>query len=201
MKARLSGQERRRQIIEAAADLFSRKGFRGTTTRQVAEAVGVCEATLFKHFATKEELYAAIIEAKAQTQEILTGAVPAARAGDDAGVLRTLAREMIARVKADPTLMRLLFFSALEGHVLSDMFFRSRFQQVEDFLSRYLGERMAAGAFRTVDPIQATWNFIGMVAYHLLLRELFGRKGPAHLTTERAVEEMVSVFLQGVRRP
>jgi hypothetical protein len=35
----------------------------------------------------------------------------------------TLAREMIARTQADPTLMGLLFFSALEGHFLSDMFF------------------------------------------------------------------------------
>ena len=200
MGMRLSGVERRRQIIEAAADLFSRKGFGGTTTRQVAEAVGVSETTIFKHFATKEELYAAIIEVKSKTQEIVGTAIPAATRQDDAGVLRTLARAMIARTQADPTLMRLLFFSALEGHALSDMFFRSRVQQVDDFLSRYIADRVAAGAFRPVDPVQAAWNFIGMVAYHLLLRELFGQKPPPHLTTERAVEEMVALFLQGVRR-
>jgi TetR/AcrR family transcriptional regulator len=60
-RVRVSGEERRRQIIEAATTLFSRKGFRGTTTREIARAVGVSEAMLFKHFATKEELYAAII--------------------------------------------------------------------------------------------------------------------------------------------
>ncbi len=199
MTVRLSGTERRRQIIEAAADLFSRKGFRGTTTREVSEAAGVSEATVFKHFATKEELYAAIIEAKSQTQQILTTAMRAATEANDAEVLRTLAREMIARTQADPTLMRLLFFSALEGHALSDMFFRSRVQQLDDFLSSFIADRVATGAFRPVDPMQATWNFIGMIAYHLLLRELFGQKPPAHLTTERAVEEMVALFLHGVR--
>jgi TetR/AcrR family transcriptional regulator len=201
VRSRLPGAERRRQIIEAAAALFSRKGFSGTTTRQVAEAVGVSETTIFKHFATKEELYAAILEIKTHTQEILGSVTPVASQQDDAGVLRALAREMIERVQTDPTLMRLLFFSALEGHALSDMFFRSRVQRLDDFLSRYIADRIAAGGFRSVDPVQAAWNFIGMVVLHIQLRELFGQKAPPHLTTERAVEEMVSLFLQGVRSP
>jgi AcrR family transcriptional regulator len=200
MAHRVTGEERRRQIIEAAATLFSRKGFRGTTTREIAEAVGVSEAMLFKHFATKEELYGAIIEAKSHGRRVLETAVDAAERGDDAEVLRTLAREMIERTRVDPTLMRLTFFSALEGHALSEMMFRSRVQQLDEFLSQYIARRIAAGSFHPVDPLQATWNFLGMVAYHVQRLELFGQKPPPHLTTERAVEEMVSLFLQGVRR-
>ena len=198
-RARLTGEARRRQIIEAAAALFARKGFGGTTTREVAAAAGISEPTIFKHFATKEELYAAIIEAKTQTEAILESAAPAARRGDDAGVLRALAYEMIGRTQADPTLMRLLLFSALEGHALSDMFFRSRVKRVDDFLCRYIAERVAAGAFQPVDPLQAAWNFIGMIAYHLLYQEVFGQKPPPHLTTERAIGAMVGLFLEGVR--
>ena len=199
-RKRVPKEERRRQIIEAASMLFSRKGFRGTTTREIAGAVGVSEAMLFKHFATKEELYAAIIEAKSHGRRVLDTAVEAAEREDDAEVLRTLAREMIERTRADPTLMRLTFFSALEGHVLSEMMFRSRVQQLDEFLSRYIAKRIAGGAFRSADPLQATWSFFGMVAYHVQLRELFGQKPPRHLTTERAVEEMVALFLHGVRR-
>ncbi len=197
-RARLSGQERRRQIIEAAAALFSRKGFGGTTTREVAVAAGISEPTIFKHFATKEDLYGAIIEAKVQTEAILDTAAAPARQGDDAGVLRALAHEMIGRTQADPTLLRLLLFSALEGHALSDMFFRSRVKRVDEFLSRYVAERVAAGAFRRVQPLQAAWNFIGMIAYHLLYREVFGQRLPVHLTTDRTVEAMVDLFLRGV---
>lgn len=198
-RARLTGEERRRQIIEAAAALFARKGFGGTTTRQVAVAAGISEPTIFKHFATKEALYAAIIEAKTQTEAILESAGPPARRGDDAGVLRALAKEMIGRTQSDPTLMRLLLFSALEGHALSDMFFRSRVKRVDEFLSRYIVKRVAAGAFRPMDPLQGAWNFIGMVAYHLLYQEVFGQKPPAHLTTDRAIDQMVELFLRGVR--
>ena len=199
MRQRVPGEERRRLIIEAAARLFSHHGFGGTTTREIARAVGVSEATVFKHFATKEQLYAAIIEAKAQTQQVLGVIGPLAEAHDDVGLLRTLATELIERTQSDPTLMRLLFFSALEGHALAELFFRRRVQTLDVFLGRYIAERIAAGAFRPADPLQMAWNFIGMVTFHVLLHELFGQKPPPHLTRDLAVEEMVTTFLGGVR--
>src|ERR1700758_5475503 len=58
-------QDRRQQIIEAAMELFAQKGFRGTTTRDLASHAGVNEAIIFRYFKTKEELYSAIIEHKA----------------------------------------------------------------------------------------------------------------------------------------
>ena len=200
-RARLSGAARRQQIIEVAADLFSRKGFGGTTTRQVAQAIGVSETTIFKHFASKEELYAAILEAKTHTEEVLDSLAPVASQQDDAGLLRALAREMIGRVQRDPTLMRLLLFSALEGHSLSELFFRSRMQRIDDFLSRYIADRVAAGGFRPVDPTQAAWNFIGMVTHHILLHELFGQKPLPHLTVDQVIDEMIRLFLEGVCAP
>jgi AcrR family transcriptional regulator len=200
-RIRLTGEERRRQIIETAATLFSHKGFRGTTTREIAEAVGVSEAMLFKHFATKEELYAAIIEAKSHGMHALDTVLAAAEREDDAGVLRALALEMIERTRRDPTLLRLTFLSALEGHALSDMMFRSRVQELDNFLSRYIARRIAAGAFRDVDPMQAAVNFIGMVTTHILRREFFARKSAGDLTNDLVIEEMTRLFLNGVRTP
>ncbi len=57
---KLSGQERQAAIIQAVRGVFVEKGFHGTTTRELAEAAGVSEALLFKHFPSKEALYAAI---------------------------------------------------------------------------------------------------------------------------------------------
>ncbi len=59
---KLPAAHRRRQIIQVAMNLFSAKGFEGTTTREIAKAAGVSEAIIFRHFATKEDLYAAIID-------------------------------------------------------------------------------------------------------------------------------------------
>src|SRR5689334_24430998 len=56
----MSGDERRAAIVKAVLPLFARQGFSNTTTRQLAEAAGVSEALLYKHFPSKESLYAEI---------------------------------------------------------------------------------------------------------------------------------------------
>lgn len=61
MRIRLTPDQRRRQIVEAAMPLFARKGFSGVTTKEVAEAAKVSEGLLFKYFATRTALYDAII--------------------------------------------------------------------------------------------------------------------------------------------
>ncbi|MEI9894540.1 MAG: helix-turn-helix domain-containing protein [Chthoniobacter sp.] len=57
---RLSSEERRLAIIRAALKVFSENGFHGTTTKALAQAAGVSEALIFRHFPSKEELYAAM---------------------------------------------------------------------------------------------------------------------------------------------
>src|SRR5580704_11214794 len=57
---KLSSEERRAAIIKAVRRVFAEKGFDGTKTRELAEAAGVSEALLFKHFPNKEALYSAM---------------------------------------------------------------------------------------------------------------------------------------------
>jgi AcrR family transcriptional regulator len=59
-RLRLDSEARRGRIVDAALPLFARKGFAGTTTKEIAEAAEVSEALLFKHFPTKAALYVAI---------------------------------------------------------------------------------------------------------------------------------------------
>jgi AcrR family transcriptional regulator len=59
-KTKLSSEERRAAIIQAVRQVFAERGFHGTTTRALADAAGVSEALLFKHFPTKEALFSAM---------------------------------------------------------------------------------------------------------------------------------------------
>src|SRR5215216_1660141 len=61
---RMCADERRLQIVKVAMRLFSERGFRGTTTKEIAAAAGVSEAIIFRHLATKDDLYTAIIDYK-----------------------------------------------------------------------------------------------------------------------------------------
>src|SRR5918997_3542117 len=64
--ARLSADQRKQAIVDAVRDVFAEKGFDGTTTRELAKAAGVSEALLYKHFPSKESLYAAMLDACAK---------------------------------------------------------------------------------------------------------------------------------------
>lgn len=56
-KSRLSAAERRRKIIAAAAEVFIEQGYSGARTKEIAERAGVTEAYLYRHLASKEEMY------------------------------------------------------------------------------------------------------------------------------------------------
>src|SRR3954454_4997538 len=56
----MSADERRAAIVKAVLPVFARQGFSSTTTRELAEAAGVSEALLYKHFSSKDSLYAEI---------------------------------------------------------------------------------------------------------------------------------------------
>lgn len=193
---RSSGQERQASIITAAASLFAAKGFSGTTTKEIAKTAGVSEALVFKHFPTKHALYAAILAEKAQFSELLEAVEEAAGKKDDERVFTLLAGFRI-RKGADPTLLRLLLFSALERHELSEMFFQKQYRVFYDFLAGYIRRRIEDGEFRPVDPLLAARAFFGIIVHHRLLHDIFGM--PMHCSYEDTVATYVAIFLDGIR--
>ena len=195
--ARATSQERQASLISAAASLFAAKGFEGTTTKEIAKATGVSEALLFKHFPTKRALYAAILAEKAQYSGLREAVEEAAQKRDDTRLFTLLAGYRI-RKGADPTLLRLLLFSALEGHEMSDMFFQQQYRVFYDLLANYIRRRIEEGAFRRVDPLLAARAFFGIIVHHRLLHDIFGL--PMHRTHEDTVSEYVSIFLGGLVR-
>ncbi|MBA5865657.1 MAG: TetR family transcriptional regulator [Nitrospira sp. CR1.3] len=192
---RPTGQERQAGLIAAAASLFAAKGFNGTTTKEIARAAGVSEALVFKHFPTKRALYTAILAEKVTVNELLEAVEESAKKRDDRRVFTLIASFRI-RPGVDPTLLRLLLFSALEGHELSDIFFGKHHKVFYDHLAAYIRTRIDEGAFRDLDPLLAARAFIGMVVHHRLLHEIFGV--PMHRPHDETVTTYVDLFLSGL---
>ncbi len=194
---RASGQDRQASLIAAAATLFAAKGFNGTTTKEIAKAAGVSEALVFKHFPTKRRLYAAILAEKASLSELLEPMEAAVKARDDHRVFTMIARYRI-RPDVDSTFLRLLLFSALEGHELSEMFFGKHLKVFYDHLASYIRTRIEEGALKPVDPLLAARAFIGVVVHHRLLHEIFNV--PMHQSHEDTVATYVDLFLTGLSK-
>jgi len=155
----------------------------------------VSEALVFKHFPTKRALYGAILAEKVTVDELLGAVEDSARKRDDRRVFTLIARFRI-RPGVDSTFLRLLLFSALEGHELSDMFFGKHHRVFYDHLATYIETRIGEGAFREVDPLLAARAFIGMVVHHRLLHEIFGVA--MHRTHDETVATYVDLFLAGL---
>jgi AcrR family transcriptional regulator len=196
---RASAYDRQASLIAAAASLFAAKGFNGTTTKAIAKAAHVSEALVFKHFPTKRTLYAAILAEKVTVNELIEPLEDAAKKHDDHRVFTIIASYRI-RPGVDSTFLRLLLFSALEGHELSEMFFGKHLKVFYDHLAAYIHTRIEDGAFRPVDPLLAARAFIGVVVHHRLLHEIFGV--PLHQSHEDTVTAYVDLFLTGLtKRP
>jgi AcrR family transcriptional regulator len=189
---------RRDQILDAAMQCFASSGFRGTTTREIASRVGITEAALYRHFASKEALYAAIIARKIDAPDLTAHLDAAAAAGDDRAVLGGLARTLIERAEADPAFLRILLFTALEGHSLSEPFFVARVLRVREFLTGYIARRVRDGAYRALDPVLAARAFLGMVSDYMNVRVVFRQQAAYPQSSAEAVETFVSIFLGGI---
>lgn len=193
---RVPREIRKAGIIEAAAALFSEKGFNGTKTREIAAYAGVSEALIFKHFPSKEDLYDAILAEESPVPRLISQIKKLAEQRKDVEVFRTIA-ETIVGGEPDGQLMRLILFSALENHELSDMFFHNHIRCFYDMLAGYIQQRINEGAFHPVSPIIAARGFMGMLIYHRLLTVLFDAKIPQNAT--EISETFVTIMMNGIR--
>jgi AcrR family transcriptional regulator len=200
-RRRRSAEERRAEILGAAARCFGTRGFHGTTTRDIAAAVGITEAGLYRYFTGKEAIYAAILDSRIAAPDPIAPLEPAQRAGDDRAVFAGLALSLLRSVEADPSFLRLLLYSALEGHEMASPFHETRIRRFREFLSGYIARRTREGAFRSVDPALGARAFIGMVVDHLIVRQVFGQRDAYPQPPEEVADTFVSIFLDGVRAP
>ena len=200
--ARMTGENRRLQILRVAMRLFSQRGFRGTTTKEIALAAGVSEAMVFRHFATKEELYSAILDHKAcvhETMDPLHVVAKAVAAKDDVAVFEGLALEALNQHDCDPEFHRLLLHSALEEHELAHMFWEKFVKHVYRTLRRYIRERQRDGAMKNVEPLVIVRAFIGMIIHHSLNNNLWDRKQQLlKISNQAAAREFTNILLHGV---
>ncbi|MEE9213580.1 MAG: TetR/AcrR family transcriptional regulator [Thermodesulfobacteriota bacterium] len=191
----------RDKILETAIELFANKGFSGTTTKEIADEASVNEALIFRHFSTKSDLYAAIIEKKIQEEpDMLIPLKKFNETGDDREVFKSLAIRIFENCGADTTFLRLLHFSALEGHELSEMFFDTYVDYVNMLLFDYIQTRIKDGAFKDIDPLLSAKAFIGMVINFIIVQELFGQKKRKKANTNKVVETFVTLFLEGIKK-
>lgn len=200
---RMTGDARKMQICQVAMRLFSENGFSGTTTKEIANAAGVSEATVFKHFSNKDELYTSILDNKACQHGFdnpFGEIADKLEQKDDYGVFYGMALHALDHQQADADFLRLMMHSALEGHELARVFYEGFITHVYNFLGQYISERQRDGTFREVEPRVIVRAFIGMFVHHSLNNILWDKEQKLlKISNEEAAHEFATILLDGIK--
>jgi len=201
-KGRLHAEDRRRQLLKAAIEVFAQKGFSGTKTKDIAAAAGVSEAILFRHFSSKEDLYHAILDTRETSgtkDRFIQELEEIAARRDDDELFSKLAASVVFSFREDPAFHRLLLYASLEGHLMASLF-RARFGlPMGNFLRRYIAQRQMEGALHQCDPDIAISFFFGSIVHYAMSLYVFQIKDPP-ADEQTVVKELVALAMRGLKK-
>ncbi len=167
------------RIVEAAVQLFSRKGYKGTSTREIAHLAGLNEATLFRYFSRKADLFRAAAESRLNRLKL--GRELQEGLATDVGpeiVVPMLVDFVVENMLQRPELVRLLYVAGFELPG-AERIFREHLGPIFDCVNAYFGRCAARGAICDLEPTLATLGLAGVVSAHGNLHHLFtGRDLP-----------------------
>lgn len=198
--ANSQSRNRRQEILQAAAGLFARKGYDGTTIRNVAQACDITEAAIYRHFRGKADLYEEVIRYKAGQHDLRTELQAFAGIGSVETVLTATANHILSLADGDPELVRLMFSSHLEDAHGSVTLFREVRSPYIEFLTDELEHRIDAGELTRVDPFITSRCFVGMVMDCALSAGAWSEVTGTELKAENVVCNNVPIFARGLSR-
>jgi TetR/AcrR family transcriptional repressor of mexJK operon len=154
--------ERRRAILAVAANSFLENGYAGTTMSAISAKLGGSKGTLWNHFNSKEELFAAFLDETTGffKQELMTVLEPSR---DLRPALETFARRFMEKISSPVSikLYRLVVGESGRSPEVGRMFYARAPGAVEAILARFLDDHMKAGNLQTGDPIRAARFLLG----------------------------------------
>ena len=161
------------RIIEAAVQLFARYGFKGTSTRDIAELAKVNEATLFRHFARKADLFWAAADSRfsgvklnRELQHELSSDA------DPQTVIPMIVSFITESMFQRPELLRLLYVAGFEM-AAGDRLLGEHLGPIFDAINSYFGRCASKGMIEDFDPAMATLGIAGAVGAHYTLQPYF----------------------------
>jgi len=186
----------RTRLIEAASQVFASLGVPGATTREIARVAGVNEVTLFRHFASKEQLLKAVIEnAIAVQTEALAN--PEAWTQDLRTDLHNYAQLYHAMLTAQEDLIRTFIGEAKRHPEAAKKVIEEAARPLGEKLVAYLQSCQKRGTVRLdLNPEAAVDMFRGMLLAGMLCHDV--KLQPNSYSSEEYIATCVEVFVRGI---
>jgi TetR/AcrR family transcriptional repressor of mexJK operon len=192
-------KSKRQSILEAAKKAFLAHGYSGASMEAIAEAAPVSKPTLYSHFKSKQDLFAAVIAGQCES---LLGTLERSpsESKDPATGLKAIAREAVDLIYSSESLKLYRLIIAEQQHFpeLGPQVYRSGAEPVLQQLSSYLYELEAAGALTIPDVAVSSRLFLGMLKGDEHFRCMLGvQAGLSDAEKDAMINAAVSLFLKG----
>jgi AcrR family transcriptional regulator len=190
-----STDDTRQRILQAAIQLFGEIGYALATTRLIAEAAGVNEVTLFRHFGSKKALMMACIDT------INAGGFTATFNAELSGVysadILQMARHQIADMRSNVAVLRMLLCDVRSVPELRQVLLAGGRGNLER-LSRYFQQQILAGVVRQELSAEAlAIAFDSLFSSSVLFEYVFKDSIVPHKTIDEHVQMLVDLFVRG----
>ena len=188
------GERTRQAIEEAAYDLFLEQGYSATSMRQIAQEAGVALGGIYNHFASKEEIFTAIIQDKHPYKQIMP--VLLETPGDTAEeFVHNAAQALVDELGRRPDFLKLMFVEIVEfdtKHI--PIIFKQVIPQVLPLIKRI---QSPSGRLRAIPPALMLRAFLGMFFSYYIIDMMFKDVLPPEMSAQ-GVEPFVDIFLYGI---
>lgn len=189
-------QDTRQRILQAAAQVIAERGYARATTRALADAAGVNEVTLFRHFGSKQGLFSAIIDAYAAPA--LNKAIAAQLTGDLRQDLLAMGTQVLRALLERRVALRMMLCEAEHFPEVRQVMAENP-RQLGHLLAGYLRQQMAQGRVRPLHAEAAARAYWGMFFAYIFSLWLMEEPLNPELSTEELVAQFVDIFVGGIR--
>jgi len=198
-RKRLSPKLREEQIIRRAFKVFSRFGYRGSTTRMLADAAGINELTLFRYFGSKENLFKKVIHHYSFLARI-EKLGPSLECLTYKDALIALAESFLDNLYRNKNLVRIMTTEAYTHPTHARMIHRNLIEKVFKYFGDYLQKESKLNKIRNLDSSLVARAFFGMIFFYFITQEFFLEKEIKKFDRSHVISEYVSLFLKGTAK-
>jgi AcrR family transcriptional regulator len=192
--------DRRQQIIEAALEVFSTKGYHKATNKDIAQAAGgISPGLIYWYFKDKEDLFLSIIRERAAIFQLADHPERLMELPPREG-LALIGRTYLSifKVPGNVAIVRIMIGEAIRFPQIAEMVYKQAASRFLGLLSQYLQRQVDLGRLRPHDTNIAARSFLGMFVVNVVARELM--RDPSAIATpdEQLVATALDIFLGGL---
>ena len=191
-----SPEDTRDRILKAAQKLFARRGYGGTSTRDLAQAAGVGEGTLFRHFENKKAI---LVEVATQGWvEILTDLLTELSEMASYRAIAQVMRKRMLRLNANTDILRVCFMEVQFHPELRDRIQTDVIDKMTDVAEAFFQTAMDRGIYRPMNARTVARIFLGMFTVSGFSQSTLAGEASSPKAMQEMAETLADIFLNGV---